>query len=78
MLQPFEGYLCITGHHRARVTIPYLAPSKRHPGFVRRLMAEEPNQQSATPIPEHNLRRLDDSAVSVAANKRAPGRRLRA
>ena len=39
MLQPFEGYLCITGHHRARVTIPYLAPVKRHPGFVRRLMA---------------------------------------
>jgi type IV secretion system coupling TraD/TrwB family protein len=79
MLQPFEGYLCITGHHRARVTIPYIAPVKRHPGFVRRLMAEELNEQSATPIPEHNLGRPGHSAVSVAAPKRAPaGRRLRA
>jgi hypothetical protein len=79
MLQPFEGYLCITGHHRARVTIPYLAPIKRHPGFVRRLMAEQPNEPGATPIPEHNLRRSGDSAVNAAAAKRAPaGRRLRA
>jgi type IV secretory pathway TraG/TraD family ATPase VirD4 len=36
MLPPFEGYLCIAGHHRARVRIPYLAPVRRQPGFMRR------------------------------------------
>jgi Type IV secretion-system coupling protein DNA-binding domain len=79
MLQPFEGYLCITGHHRARVTIPYLAPVKRHLGFLRRLMAEQPTDLSVTPISERNPRGPDDSSVNVAATKRAPaGRRLRA
>jgi type IV secretory pathway TraG/TraD family ATPase VirD4 len=79
MLQPFEGYLCITGHHRTRVTIPYLAPVKRHPGFVRRLMDEQSAQQNATPIPDHNIRGQADSAVNGAATKRMPaGRRLRA
>jgi Type IV secretion-system coupling protein DNA-binding domain len=34
MLRPFEGYLCITGYRRAKVTIPYLAPLRRHPGFI--------------------------------------------
>ena len=34
MLRPFEGYLCITGYRRAKVTIPYLAPLGRHPGFI--------------------------------------------
>jgi hypothetical protein len=37
LLTPFEGYLCIAGHHRARVRIPYLAPVRRHPGFIRRV-----------------------------------------
>jgi len=78
MLQPFEGYLCITGHHRARVTIPYLAPVKRHPGFVRRLMAEQPIDQSEMPIAEHNLGRAGDSAVNVAVIEKPSGRRLRA
>jgi hypothetical protein len=78
MLQPFEGYLCITGHHRARVTIPYLAPLKRHPGFVRRPMGPQPTEQTTTPIPEHNLGR-GDSAVNVAViEKPSAGRRLRA
>jgi hypothetical protein len=78
MLQPFEGYLCITGHHRARITIPYLAPVKRHPGFVRRLMVEQPNEQGPTPIPEQNLRRPGDSAANVTVTKGAPAGRLRA
>lgn len=39
MLPPFEGYLCIAGHHRARVRIPYLAPLRRHRGFTRRVEA---------------------------------------
>ena len=39
MLPPFEGYLCIAGHHRARVRIPYLAPVRRQPGFIRRIEA---------------------------------------
>jgi hypothetical protein len=34
MLHPFEGYLCITGYRRAKLTIPYLAPLRRHPGFI--------------------------------------------
>ncbi len=37
MLPPFEGYLCIAGHHRARVRIPYLAPVRCHLGFIRRV-----------------------------------------
>jgi type IV secretory pathway TraG/TraD family ATPase VirD4 len=37
MLPPFEGYLCMAGHHRARVRIPYLAPVRRNPGFIRRI-----------------------------------------
>jgi len=39
MLPPFEGYLCLAGHHRARVRIPYLAPVRRQPGFIRRVEA---------------------------------------
>ena len=39
MLPPFEGYLCIAGHHRARLRIPYLAPVRRQPGFIRRIEA---------------------------------------
>jgi hypothetical protein len=79
MLQSFEGYLCITGHHRARVTIPYLAPVKRHPGFVRRLMAEPPAEENATLISERNRRRPGDSVVNVAAiQKESAVRRLRA
>jgi len=34
MLRAFEGYLCITGYRRAKVTILYLAPLRRHPGFI--------------------------------------------
>ena len=79
MLQPFEGYLCITGHHRARVTIPYLAPVKRHPGFVRRLLAEQPTDQSAPPIPERDLRKPRESVINTVGVEKAPvGRRLRA
>jgi len=37
MLRPFEGYLCITGHRRAKITIPYLAPLRSHPGFICRI-----------------------------------------
>jgi type IV secretory pathway TraG/TraD family ATPase VirD4 len=29
LLPAFEGYLCIPGHHRARVTIPYFRCSRR-------------------------------------------------
>ncbi len=79
MLQPFQGYLCITGHHRARVTIPYLAPVKRHPGFVRRLMAEQPTDQSATPILERDLRKPSESVINAVGGQKVPvGRRLRA
>ncbi len=34
MLRPFEGYLCITGYRRAKVTIPYLAPLRHHSAFI--------------------------------------------
>lgn len=37
MLPPFEGYLCIAGHYRTRVRVPYMAPVRRHPGFIRRV-----------------------------------------
>lgn len=44
LLPPFEGYLCITGHHRARVTIPYLPPVRRETGFVLRVTIAAPNE----------------------------------
>jgi len=46
MLPPFEGYLCIAGHHRARVRIPYLAPVRHQPGFIRRIEAAAPESVS--------------------------------
>jgi type IV secretory pathway TraG/TraD family ATPase VirD4 len=39
MMAPFEGYLCLAGHRRALVRIPYLAPIRRQPGFLRRTEA---------------------------------------
>ena len=51
MLPPFEGYLCIAGHHRARVRIPYLAPVRRQPGFMRRVEAPVAVTE---PVPERN------------------------
>ena len=50
MLPPFEGYLCIAGHHRARVRIPYLAPVRHQPGFIRRVEAAVVDTKQ---IPEH-------------------------
>ncbi len=47
LLPPFEGYLCITGHHRARVTIPYLAAVGRRPGFVSRVATLTGNELPA-------------------------------
>ncbi len=44
LLPPFEGYLCITGHHRARVTIPNLPPARRETGFVLRVTIAAPNE----------------------------------
>jgi type IV secretory pathway TraG/TraD family ATPase VirD4 len=50
MLQPFQGYLCITGHRRAIVEFSYLNPIKRQPGFVPRLTTnKEPEAESAAP-----------------------------
>ncbi|MGH7924382.1 MAG: type IV secretion system DNA-binding domain-containing protein [Candidatus Binatus sp.] len=46
MLPPFEGYLCIAGHRRARVRIPYLAPLRRHPPFIRRVEFSAANSDS--------------------------------
>jgi len=79
MLQPFEGYLCVTGHHRARVTIPYLAPIKRHPGFMRRVMAAQSSDQSAASMPAGNLRLPGERLTKAPTSQQAPSsRRLRA
>ena len=52
MLPPFEGYLCIAGHHRARVRIPYLAPVRRHSGFIRRVEAAVPDTEQVPELKE--------------------------
>ncbi|HUA36029.1 MAG TPA: type IV secretion system DNA-binding domain-containing protein [Candidatus Binataceae bacterium] len=68
MLPPFEGYLCIAGHHRARVRVPYLAPVRRERPFIRRVdeAALNPHEGSGSPIgPKPN-------------ESSRPGRRLRA
>ena len=57
MLPPFEGYLCIAGHHRARVRIPYLAPVRRQPGFIRRIetaAAESVSERKESVIKIHS------------------------
>ena len=72
MLPPFEGYLCIAGHHRARVRIPYLAPVRRQPGFIRRIEAA-----AAESVSERK-----ESVIKIHSNSEngGPGRppRLRA
>lgn len=65
MLPPFEGYLCIAGHHRARVRIPYLTPVRRQPGFIRRVEAAP---MQSEPVPER-----DEPAVKNNPNTRNGG-----
>jgi type IV secretory pathway TraG/TraD family ATPase VirD4 len=60
MLPPFEGYLCIAGHHRARVRIPYLAPVRRQPGFIRRVEAPAMHDDS---VPEPK-----EPVINISAN----------
>jgi len=76
MLRPFEGYLCITGYRRAKVTIPYLAPLRRHPGFICRT---EP--AGLPPNPDSSNARVDcvltQRGKSYTRPPRPP-RRLRA
>jgi hypothetical protein len=49
MLQPFQGYLCITGHRRAIVEFSYLAPIMRQAGFVQRLTTEDEAEADSAP-----------------------------
>ncbi|MGH7778894.1 MAG: type IV secretion system DNA-binding domain-containing protein, partial [Candidatus Binataceae bacterium] len=74
MLPPFEGYLCITGYHRPRVTIPFSAPVRRHPGFVRRVTTAEPPEHSAV-LTANSSPQMPDGR---AAQQAPASRRLRA
>jgi hypothetical protein len=65
MLPPFEGYVCIAGHHRARVRIPYLTRVRRQPGFIRRVEAAP---MQAEPVPER-----DELAVKNIPNSKKGG-----
>jgi len=65
MLPPFEGYLCIASHHRARVRIPYLAPVRRNPAFVRRI-------ESATLDPA-SLREREEPLIKIALTSKNGG-----
>jgi hypothetical protein len=42
LLKPLSGYMCITGHHRAFVRFPYLAPIARQERFIPRLNLASP------------------------------------
>ena len=49
MLQPLQGYLCITGHRRAIVEFSYLDPIMRQAGFVQRLTSDDQAESDSTP-----------------------------
>ena len=49
MLQPFQGYLCITGHRRAIVEFSYLAPIMQQAGFVQRLTTDHQAEADSAP-----------------------------
>jgi len=77
MLQPFQGYLCITGHRRAIVEFSYLNPIKRQPGFVQRLTTkEEPEAESAPAsangTPETGAGVADGCRVQAASRTKRP------
>jgi len=77
MLQPFQGYLCITGHRRAIVEFSYLNPIKRQPGFVQRLTTnEEPEAESAPASangpPETGAGVADGCRVQAASRTKRP------
>src|SRR5271155_730775 len=75
MLRPFEGYLCITGYRRAKVTIPYLAPMRRHPGFICRT---EPAGFPPNPDQSNNSSGLLAPTGSGDTRPPRPPRKLRA
>jgi Type IV secretion-system coupling protein DNA-binding domain len=75
MLRPFEGYLCITGYRRAKVTIPYLAPLRRHPGFICRT---EPAGFPPTPHQSNDSSGIFVPPGSGDTRPPRPPRRLRA
>lgn len=65
MLPAFEGYLCIAGHYRARIRVPYLAPVRRHPGFIRR------SETPAATVDSSN----HDSVITLQPKGKAGGAR---
>ena len=76
MLRPFEGYLCITGYRRAKVAIPYLAPLRRHPGFICRT---EPGSLHPNPGSSNHVSGLVHVPEGNSdARPQRPPRRLRA
>lgn len=75
MLRPFEGYLCVTGYRRAKVTIPYLAPLRRHPGFICRT---EPAGSPPNPDSSNDGSGLFAPPGSGDTRPQRPPRRLRA
>jgi type IV secretory pathway TraG/TraD family ATPase VirD4 len=50
LLKPLSGYLCITGHHRALVSIPYIAPIVRQQSFVPRINSSSPPARSPAKV----------------------------
>lgn len=79
LLPPFQGYLCITGHHRARVTVPYVAPLRREPGFVPRMMAAAPKGPAPLERDDGKVATpMNGGNVAVAQQGAQAPRRLRA
>jgi type IV secretory pathway TraG/TraD family ATPase VirD4 len=79
LLPPFQGYLCITGHHRARVMVPYQPPLGREPGFVARAIAAAPSEPAPSESDNGKGPNKINSGDAAAARQVAPTpRRLRA
>jgi len=66
MLPPFEGYLCIAGHYRTRVRVPYLAPVRCHPGFIPRTESRTATVDSPTSCTNATVTTLHPNGPSGA------------
>ena len=71
MLQPFQGYLCITGHRRAIVEFFYLAPIIRQAGFVQRLTTEDQAEADSAPPSADCTQKMRESGGDGRRDQRA-------
>ena len=65
------GYLCITGHDRARVTFPYLQPVKRQAAFIAR--SQNPGATMTTVTVNRRANSTNNGVVNQGAESGGGG-----